>query len=228
MQSVFVNPLAVNPLAVTNKKDVEVSEQINLSCALHPLNDDEIKTCISIVRPCPESTIIPTATHHIDEHGQFRGFSFSCPTNSPISVLPLSRNMFHGHTACECNVSSADIVKLLSNIPKAKELMKQFLEALRERCKTSDTATFACRPHNIDGIKDGGNIISIKNKRSIDSQVSGYRLKEIESSLSLSPSLTHTQSFSRNGSQKSQKWLEYTMHLFEGITETQGCTSCSS
>lgn len=146
--------------------------QIYLSRSLHPLQEDELKTCKSIVKACPGSAISPTATHHIDEHGQFRGFSFSCSSKSPISALPLNRNMFHGHTACECDMSSSEIIKLLSNTPKAKETMRQFLLSIRERCKTSDTATFACRPLNVDSIKDGGAVVSVRNKRSIDSQVS--------------------------------------------------------
>ena len=55
------------------------------------------------------------ANHHIDGEGRLSGFAYRCAASSPISAIPLSRRSFFGHTACECDATSADIVRLLSD-----------------------------------------------------------------------------------------------------------------
>lgn len=124
---------------------------IDLGCSMHPLNPDELRTCESIVRGAPGCTIRPMPTHHIDQHGKLGGFAFSCPGSSPISAVPLSRTMFFGHTACECEASSADIIRLLSDAPGMRATMREFLLKIRERGKHVPVATFACRPENVEG-----------------------------------------------------------------------------
>ena len=64
---------------------------LDLSAALHDLNADERRTCESIIKGTAGSCITPMPTHHIDQHGRMCGFTFTCPGNSPISALPLSR-----------------------------------------------------------------------------------------------------------------------------------------
>lgn len=155
---------------------------INLQCCLHELNTDEERTCRSIVHDIPGSQITPMPTHHIDEHGSVSGFSFSCPGNSPISAIPLSRYTFHGHTACECDVTSSDIIRLLSDIGGAKKTMESFLFNVRERCSRMPVATFSCRPENAEGYSSsssnigggvgggtGGRSGQIRAKRTTDS-----------------------------------------------------------
>ena len=144
---------------------------IDLLCCLHELNADEKRTCESIVRGAPGSTITPMPTHQIDEHGRLSGFTFSCLGHSPISALPLSRFSFHGHTACECEVSSADIIGLLSDVDKVRKTMNDFMVGLRDRCKKMPVATFACRPENVEGyVRDGAGAVStIRTKRTVDS-----------------------------------------------------------
>ena len=149
---------------------------INLQCCLHELNTDEERTCKSIVHNIPGSQITPMPTHHIDEHGSVSGFSFSCPGNSPISSVPLSRYTFHGHTACECDVTSSDIIRLLSDIGGAKRIMESFLFNVRERCSRMPVATFSCRPENTEGYSaghigsgSGGRTGQIRAKRTTDS-----------------------------------------------------------
>ena len=120
--------------------------KVNLSAALHPLNEDEERTCESIVKGCRLSVIAPVATHHIDEHGRLTGFAFQCPSDSSISALPLSRTTFFGHTACECNATSADIIRLLSDVDAQRRIMADFIIGVRERTKHKQVATLACRP----------------------------------------------------------------------------------
>lgn len=118
---------------------------INLTCCLHPLDDDEKKTCESIIKATPGSCITPMPNHHIDQHGRMSGFTFSCPGSSPILSLPVGRNMFFGHTACECDATTSDIVELLSDVESARSRMDAFLMGVRDRCKALDVATFSCR-----------------------------------------------------------------------------------
>jgi hypothetical protein len=105
----------------------------------------------------------------MDATGRVCGFTFSCDAQSPISALPLSRYTFYGHTACECEVSSAEIIQLLSNVDNGKETMRRFLLGVRERSKES-VATFACRPDNVEGYTTNAGMVHIRNKKMVDSQ----------------------------------------------------------
>lgn len=122
---------------------------------LYPLDEDEKKTCMSIVKNDSQSLITVMPTHHIDEYGSLKGFSFQCPAISPISNLPLSRHTFFGHTACECDVDSKGIVALLSNVEECKMKMQSFLKMLRQRSLESPVATFACMPENAECLREG-------------------------------------------------------------------------
>ena len=131
---------------------------LNLAASLHALNEDERRTCESMIRATPAASIIPMPTHHIDQHGRMCGFSFACPGESPISALPLSRNTFFGHTACECDANSSEIVRLLSDVEWAKRKMDGFMKGVRERANVMPLATFSCKPDNAEGYVREGNI----------------------------------------------------------------------
>ena len=111
-----------------------------------------------MIRATPAASIIPMPTHHIDQHGRMCGFSFACPGESPISALPLSRNTFFGHTACECDANSSEIVRLLSDVEWAKRKMDGFMKGVRERANVMPLATFSCKPDNAEGYVREGNI----------------------------------------------------------------------
>lgn len=144
---------------------------VDLRSCMHEMHVDERRTCESMVRGTAGSVITPMPTHHIDEHGRFCGFAFSCPASSPISSLPLSRGMFFGHTACECDATSSDIVALLSDMDGVRLKMMGFLRNVRERAKIMGVATFDCRPQNVEGItSEGGRMVGIRSKRTVDSQ----------------------------------------------------------
>lgn len=136
-----------------------------------------MKTCESIVRSTPGSCITPMPNHRIDQStGRMSGFAFSCPSSSPILSLPIGRSMFYGHTACECEASTSDIISLLSDVGAARETMRGFLRWVRERSKEVGVATFACRPDNVEGAsREGGGGVDgrrshIRSKRMIDSK----------------------------------------------------------
>jgi hypothetical protein len=109
-------------------------------------------------------------THHIDEYGRLSGFTFQCDSQCPIAVLPLNRFSFFGHTACECDVDSKQIVALLSDIEGARKKMQAFLKGVRARTHTEPVATFDCMPNNAECVREGGYVSSITSKRAVDSQ----------------------------------------------------------
>ena len=141
-----------------------------LDFSLFPLDVDEEKTCNSILKNDPLSMMCVMPTHHIDEYGRLKGFTYQCPSSSPISNLPLSRQTFFGHTACECDIDSHGIVALLSNVEQCRAKMKVFLQHLRSQSLENPVATFACMPDNAECTREGGYVSSITDKRAVDAQ----------------------------------------------------------
>lgn len=139
-----------------SERHVHITGQIVTSFALFPLDEDEKKTCTSIVKNDPLSSICVMPTHHIDEFGSLKGFCYQCPASSPISNLPLSRHTFFGHTACECEIDSKGIVALLSDVEACKAKMQAFLKSIRARSMEHPVATFACMPENAECMREGG------------------------------------------------------------------------
>jgi len=86
--------------------------QIDVRFALHPVRDDEQQTCLSLVENVrdmqgqeKEARILLMPTHHMSEFGSISGFRFEVPSDALGISLPVSRNMFFGHTLVECKVS---------------------------------------------------------------------------------------------------------------------------
>lgn len=124
--------------------------------SLFPLDNDEEQTCTSIVKgDIFQSMICVMPTHHIDEYGRLKGFTYQCPISSPISNLPLSRHTFFGHTACECDIDSKGIVALLSDVENCRGKMRAFLKRLRKESHDHPVATFACMPENAECMREG-------------------------------------------------------------------------
>jgi len=114
------------------------------SFALHPLTPDERNTCQSML--LPESTkVLVMPTHHINELGDMMGFRFTANAHAPANVLPLVRNMFHGHTLVECQTGTEQILAMMSNPLLNRERMLAFLRGVRDDCVA---ATLDCVPEN--------------------------------------------------------------------------------
>ena len=139
---------------------------LNARHTLHPLTEDEYVTtrCLLQGDPSAHMTIVPT--HHVDSDGHLNGFLFECDGQAPASCLPVSRQMFFGHTAVECHEDEATILALM--LDKAAVLKK--LQLLCEGLKRSaQPARLDCIPENIDSLS--GNIcMQATDLRTVDAQ----------------------------------------------------------
>jgi len=117
---------------------------LNEAFALHPLTPDERNTCQSMLQH-ESAQVLVMPTHHINELGDMMGFRFTVGAHAPANVLPLVRNMFHGHTLVECQAGTERILAMMSNPRLNRERMLAFLKGVRADCVP---ATLDCVPEN--------------------------------------------------------------------------------
>ena len=112
---------------------------------LYELSKDEQVTCESITQ-INKGKITVMPNHHIDEFGTFRGFRYECNPHVLASLIPISKNMYHGTTMVQCDVSEEVILRLMLNHKKNREMMSAFLQRVDGECIP---ATLNCMPMNM-------------------------------------------------------------------------------
>jgi hypothetical protein len=140
--------------------------KLNLRHTLRPLTEDEYVTsrCLLQGDPSAQMTIVPT--HHVDADGHLNGFLFECDGKAPASCLPVSRQMFFGHTAVECHEDETTILALMMD----KKAVLQKLQVLCEGLKgIAPPARLDCIPENCDSLS--GNVcMQATDLRTVDAQ----------------------------------------------------------
>ena len=86
-----------------------VTDRLHTQFALHPLTYDETITYRSMLERDEDAEVFVMPNHHIDETGTFHGFRLVVGKHSDCVNLPVTREMFHGHTCVECDPSDRDI-----------------------------------------------------------------------------------------------------------------------
>ena len=86
---------------------------VSTQYALRPLSAEEEETAQAMVRDMGTSLLV-LPTHHIDSWGDFQGFRFVCPGQRTAVDLPISKQLFFGHTATECEEHEDAIIRLMS------------------------------------------------------------------------------------------------------------------
>lgn len=125
---------------------------VNTSLCMHPLSQDELQTYSNISQQAAsqgiQAEIFPIPTHCIGvADGKLKGFVYVChDVHSGVSQLPLSREIFHGHTAVECNATSSDIVQLLKDPEQMVCKMQALICRISARQSLGPVATLDCRP----------------------------------------------------------------------------------
>ena len=113
---------------------------------LFELTKDEIATCESITQiNNGKITVMPN--HHMDELGTFRGFRYECNPATMASLLPIPKNMYHGTTMVQCDVSEDVILKLMLNHQQNRGIMQSFLQTIEKNC---EPANLNCIPQNMN------------------------------------------------------------------------------
>ena len=121
--------------------------------ALHDLTPGERATAQTLSARNGTGRVLFMPTHHFDDYGDLTGFRFDCGSTASGSSLPVSRRMFFGHTLVECLDSEGDILEIMSQPKKNREIMLDFLEATEADCKA---ALLDCTPDNSDAITGYG------------------------------------------------------------------------
>ena len=102
-----------------------VTDRLHLQYALHPLTHDEMVTYRSMLERDENAEIWVMPTHHIDESGTLHGFRLVVGRGSDCVNLPVTREMFHGHTSVECDPGDRDIHPDVIRLLTSPEYVKQ-------------------------------------------------------------------------------------------------------
>jgi hypothetical protein len=119
---------------------------LNTVFALFPPTSDEAAT-LKVLETSGSVMLMPT--HHISHQGEMMGFRYDC-SDKLGDILPISRNMFSGHTSSECEMQECDIMKLMSDSNQQK--MKEFTDDIRANY---NPPTLDCIPDNSEGVTFG-------------------------------------------------------------------------
>jgi hypothetical protein len=130
---------------------------INDEFALHPLSEDEKRTCESMLAGEESSRVLIMPTHHIcPVNMDMSGFRFDIPGYAPGSLLPINRMLFHGHTVVECQNSEEMILDLMKDKEGNRRKMRAFLSGIHERCVKP--ADMDCIPDNSSRVMQSGRV----------------------------------------------------------------------
>ena len=124
---------------------------VSLQFALRPLSEEERDTCTAMVREQGTSLLV-LPTHHMDAWGDFQGFRYTCPEQRTAVDLPLSKQLFHGHTATECEETEEAIIRLMSTPAENKARLSAVLDEVAAECLPP---TLDCIPENTGFVAAG-------------------------------------------------------------------------
>ena len=139
--------------------DAGPSRRLDTRYSLHALTEEEETTCKGLLQIEPSACMTMLPTHHMDADGHLNGFRFQCNGDAPASCLPISRQMFFGHAAVECEFAHSavergeDEASILSVMQRKQEVRTK-LEAICQKLSTDTAprATLDCVPENDDAM----------------------------------------------------------------------------
>lgn len=127
---------------------------IDHSYQLYPLNEDEESTSQYILRRLKLSanmTIAPT--HHINDMGEFTGFSLATDKLCHVGDAPFHQQMFFGLSACVCQTTDAEVAKILADRAGYKKRLEGLNEKIRQNLLSeAKPASFECIPLDTHGV----------------------------------------------------------------------------
>jgi hypothetical protein len=101
-----------------------VTDRLHTQYALHPLTHDETVTYRSMLERDENAEVWVMPNHNIRDTG-INGFRLVVGRGSDCVNLPVTREMFHGHTCVECEPSDRDIhpdvIRMLTSPGDVKE-----------------------------------------------------------------------------------------------------------
>ena len=139
---------------------------IDVRFALHPLTRDEDTTCTGVLQSEPRARLTVMPTHHMDGDGHLSGFRYVCPGDTRASCLPISRQMFFGHSAVRCLEKEERVMGFMLDASSARDRLATVCEGL-----TADAgrAVLDCIPENTESIV-GNRLVQGTDLRTVDAQ----------------------------------------------------------
>jgi hypothetical protein len=132
--------------------------------ALHPITSDEQATLSAMLSSDATARVLLMPTHHISCQGDMMGFRYECGAHIKGGTLPITRNMFSGHTASECLDDDASILRLMSDQEANKRKMAEFMQELKD---SYNPAELSCIPDNATSLTSTG-LLQATDLRSVD------------------------------------------------------------
>lgn len=143
---------------------LELVERRNLAFCHYPLSRDEEETIDALLGTEPNCDVVVTPNHHVDADGVLHGFRVAYPPHTAEVVLPVSREMFFGHTIVEAGGSSAavhaDVMRLAGDPERSAALMRELLAEIDAAAKGHEPGLH-CVPRNVqalDAARPGGTL----------------------------------------------------------------------
>lgn len=140
--------------------------RIDTRFSMHPLSNDELVTCQSMLEN-EHTKVMIMPTHHVNYLGDMMGFRFECGPYLAANFMPIVRTMFHGHTVVECQASEETIMRIMSHPEENKKTMLKFLQHIDENCVP---ATLDCVPENASSVTHSG-VLEAQGLLSVDRYV---------------------------------------------------------
>jgi hypothetical protein len=141
-----------------------MDDRLKTSFALNPITNDETATLTAMIEQDPTGRVLLMPTHHISHQGDVMGFRYDCSSDKSAAILPISRNMFFGHTASECLDDDAAIMRLIADQDENKRKMTEFMEEVKAAYNPPD---LTCIPDNATVITQAG-FMHATDLRSVD------------------------------------------------------------
>ena len=84
----------------------ELADRIDISYSNRRLLKEELDACESALANSNHSVLKILPNHHIDIHGELRGYMFQCHAEEKAEILPICKDMFNLIAAYECAIPS--------------------------------------------------------------------------------------------------------------------------
>lgn len=84
----------------------DLADRIDVSYSSRRLLKEELDACESALANSKHSILKILPNHHIDVHGELRGYMFQCHAEEKAEILPICKDMFNLTAAYECVIPS--------------------------------------------------------------------------------------------------------------------------
>jgi hypothetical protein len=127
----------------------------------HQVSNEEFAIISNLLSMCPNANIILSNNHCLDTQGCLQGFFAEYASDTPISRLPVNRNMFYGTSMYEVDIQASAlknnvvyedesddtfVLQILMSTTSILERLKHFMSSIDHRSPSGAAADLDCVP----------------------------------------------------------------------------------